>query len=41
MPNVTERTVDTHVKRLRQKLGEAADYVETVRGVGYRWAGPL
>lgn len=40
MPNVTERTVDTHVKRLRQKLGAAADYVETVRGVGYRWAGP-
>ena len=37
MPNVTERTVDTHVKRLRQKLGKAADYVETVRGVGYRW----
>ena len=41
MPNVTERTVDTHIKRLRQKLGDAADYVETVRGVGYRWAGPL
>lgn len=40
MPNVTERTIDTHVKRLRQKLGPAADYVETVRGVGYRWAGP-
>jgi two-component system phosphate regulon response regulator PhoB len=38
MPNVTERTVDTHVKRLRQKLGNAADYLETVRGVGYRWA---
>ena len=37
MPNVTERTVDTHVKRLRQKLGAAADYLETVRGVGYRW----
>lgn len=40
MPNVTERTVDTHIKRLRQKLGDAADYVATVRGVGYRWAGP-
>ena len=38
MPNVTERTVDTHVKRLRQKLAAAADYLETVRGVGYRWA---
>ncbi len=37
MPNVTERTVDTHVKRLRQKLGLASNYLETVRGVGYRW----
>jgi len=31
------RTVDTHVRRLRSKLGEAADVVETVRGVGYRF----
>lgn len=31
------RTVDTHVRRLRQKLGPYADYVETVRGVGYRF----
>ena len=31
-------TVDTHVKRLREKLGEAADYIETVRGAGYRFA---
>jgi two-component system phosphate regulon response regulator PhoB len=31
------RTVDTHVKRLRQKLGEAADYIETLHGVGYRF----
>ncbi len=31
------RTVDTHVRRLREKLGKAADYVETVRGVGYRF----
>ena len=30
------RTVDTHVKRLRSKLGEASDIIETVRGVGYR-----
>ncbi len=30
------RTVDTHVKRLRQKLGAAGDTIETVRGVGYR-----
>lgn len=31
------RTVDTHVRRLRQKLGAACDYIETVRGVGYRF----
>lgn len=31
------RTVDTHVRRLRQKLGPHADRVETVRGVGYRF----
>ncbi len=37
-PEVTTRTVDTHVKRLRTKLGEAADYVQTVRGIGYRFA---
>ena len=35
---VTTRTVDTHVKRLRQKIGEAGAYVETIRGVGYRFA---
>ncbi|MEE9385468.1 MAG: response regulator transcription factor [Nannocystaceae bacterium] len=35
--DVTTRTVDTHVKRLRHKLGVAGAYVETVRGVGYRW----
>lgn len=35
---VVTRTVDTHVKRLREKLGPAGDYVETVRGVGYRFA---
>jgi len=34
---VTERTVDTHVKRLRRKLGSAASYIETIRGVGYRF----
>ncbi len=32
------RTVDTHVKRLREKLGLAEAYIETVRGVGYRFA---
>jgi two-component system phosphate regulon response regulator PhoB len=31
------RTVDTHVRRLRQKLGSFAERVETVRGVGYRF----
>ena len=30
------RTVDVHVRTLRQKLGEAGDLIETVRGVGYR-----
>jgi len=35
--DVTTRTVDTHVKRLREKLGEAGAYIETVRGVGYRF----
>jgi two-component system, OmpR family, phosphate regulon response regulator PhoB len=34
---VTTRTVDTHVKRLREKLGGAGPYIETVRGVGYRF----
>lgn len=33
------RTVDTHVRRLRQKLGRCSDWVETVRGVGYRFKG--
>jgi two-component system phosphate regulon response regulator PhoB len=32
------RTVDTHVRRLREKLGKTADLIETVRGVGYRLA---
>jgi two-component system phosphate regulon response regulator PhoB len=34
------RTVDTHVKRLREKLGPARDLLETVRGVGYRLIEP-
>jgi two-component system phosphate regulon response regulator PhoB len=34
------RTVDTHVKRLREKLGSARDLLETVRGVGYRLIDP-
>ncbi len=33
------RTVDTHVKRLREKLGKAGSYIETVRGTGYRFIG--
>jgi two-component system phosphate regulon response regulator PhoB len=37
-PSVTTRTVDKHVQRLRQKLGDAANYIETIRGVGYRFA---
>ena len=37
--DVNTRTVDTHVKRLREKLGEAGAYLETVRGVGYRFTG--
>lgn len=35
--DVTTRTVDTHVKRLREKLGAAGAYIETLRGVGYRF----
>ena len=31
------RTVDTHIRRLRQKLGPYAQWIETVRGVGYRF----
>lgn len=34
--NLETRTVDTHVKRLREKLGEVGRQIETVRGVGYR-----
>jgi two-component system phosphate regulon response regulator PhoB len=33
---IEERTVDVHVKRLREALGEAGPMVETVRGAGYR-----
>jgi DNA-binding response OmpR family regulator len=36
--NMTDtRTIDTHVRRLREKLGKAARYLDTVRGVGYRF----
>jgi two-component system phosphate regulon response regulator PhoB len=33
---IEERTVDVHVKRLREALGEASAMLETVRGAGYR-----
>jgi two-component system phosphate regulon response regulator PhoB len=35
-PELETRTVDTHVKRLRDKLGDAGEIIETVRGLGYR-----
>ncbi len=34
---IPTRTVDTHIQRLRKKLGAASDYIETLRGVGYRF----
>jgi two-component system phosphate regulon response regulator PhoB len=36
-PDLVTRTVDTHVKRLREKLATSGDMIETVRGVGYRF----
>jgi two-component system phosphate regulon response regulator PhoB len=35
--NIATRTVDMHVQRLRNKVGEHADWIETVRGFGYRF----
>ncbi len=35
-PGVDSRTIDTHMRRLREKLGGIADQLETVRGIGYR-----
>lgn len=35
------RTVDVHIRTLRQKLGECGEYIETVRGVGYKVGGNL
>lgn len=40
-PNLNTRTVDTHIKRLRQKMGPLADNIETVRGAGYRFTKPV
>lgn len=34
---VTGRTIDTHIAGLRKKLGNACDYIETIRGIGYRF----
>jgi two-component system phosphate regulon response regulator PhoB len=34
---IDTRTVDTHMRRLREKLGSAAKHLDTVRGVGYRF----
>ncbi len=34
---ITDRTVDTHIRRLREKLGKSSKYIETVRGFGYRF----
>ena len=39
-PDIQTRTVDMHVQRLRAKLGKAGDWIETVRGVGYRLRNP-
>ena len=36
--DVTTRTVDTHIKRLREKLLGAGDCIQTIRGIGYRFA---
>ncbi len=35
---VTTRTIDTHIKRLREKIGKAGDLIETIRSVGYRFS---
>jgi len=37
---IDTRTVDTHIRRLREKLGKSADCIETIRGFGYRVAEP-
>jgi DNA-binding response OmpR family regulator len=39
--HIDTRTVDTHMRRLREKLGPAARYLDTVRGVGYRFQAAL
>jgi two-component system phosphate regulon response regulator PhoB len=37
---VMQRTIDVHIRALRRKLGDRADLIETVRGVGYRFRDP-
>lgn len=34
---VVDRTIDVHVAKVREKLGEYADYIETIKGLGYRF----
>jgi two-component system phosphate regulon response regulator PhoB len=34
---IDTRTIDTHVKRLREKLGKSGNFIETVRGLGYKF----
>lgn len=35
--DVTTRTIDTHIKRIREKLGKSGDLIETIRGIGYKF----
>ncbi len=37
---VVDRTVDVHIRKIREKLGRFADYIETIKGVGYRFRTP-
>ncbi len=37
---VLDRTIDVHIRSLRKKMGKKADYIQTVRGVGYRFQDP-
>ena len=38
--SVTDRTIDVHMAALRKKLGNYGEFIETVRGVGYRFKTP-
>jgi len=37
---VVDRTIDVHIRKIREKLGRYADYIETIKGVGYRFREP-